>query len=206
MADTPKPVKLTQRQQEVYSFITRKIRERGYGPTVREIGSAFDIKSPNGVMCHLQALVKKGLITREPNMSRAITLTCESDRQRGLLLAGTIAAGAPLETYEQAERIDFVEGFYDDNHYALQVRGQSMIEDHIDDGDYVVVRKQTTARDGQVVVALIDGSETTLKRFFREKKRFRLQPANSEMEPIYADHVDILGVVVAVIRPFENVS
>lgn len=195
--------KLTKRQQEVYDFIVEKIRARGYGPTVREIGTAFDIKSPNGVMCHLQALVKKGLITREPNMSRAITITREQDRAPGIPLAGSIAAGLPIETFEQTERIDFSDMLSDERHYALKVRGESMIEDHIDNGDYVVVRKQSVARDGQIVVALVEGSDTTLKRFYKEGNRFRLEPANSTMQPIYSDRVDVLGVVVGVIRKFD---
>lgn len=197
--------KLTKRQQEVYEFITDKIRSRGYGPTVREIGTAFGIRSPNGVMCHLQALVKKGLILREPNMSRAISIAHDVDRQPGIPLAGTIAAGLPLETYEEVdERIDFSSMFDEEAHFALRVHGQSMIEDHIDEGDYVIVRKQKTAKDGQTVVALVDGSETTLKRFYRDKGRYRLEPANCTMKPIFADRVDVLGVVVGVFRPVNN--
>lgn len=195
--------KLTKRQKEIYEFIAEKIRSRGYGPTVREIGSAFDIKSPNGVMCHLQALVKKGLIIREPNMSRAISIVNSKELEPGIPLAGTIAAGLPIETYEQTERIDFGDIFGREGHYALKVKGQSMIEDHIDDGDYVIVRKQDTARDGQTVVALVDGADTTLKRFYREGTRFRLEPRNKTMEPIFSEDVQVLGVVVGVIRQME---
>lgn len=198
--------KLTNRQQEVYDFILDKIRSRGYGPTVREIGSAFSIKSPNGVMCHLSALVKKGLITREPNMSRAITVVNEDDRARGIPLAGTIAAGLPITTFEQSERIDLEEMFGKTGDFALKVKGQSMIEDHIEEGDYVIVHKQPTARDGQIVVALVDGQETTLKRFYRERGRYRLEPANSTMEPIYCDNLEILGIVVGVVRKFDVVN
>lgn len=199
--------KLTKRQKEIYEFIAEKIRARGYGPTVREIGTAFDIKSPNGVMCHLQALVKKGLIVREPNMSRAISLADRRSMEPGIPLAGTIAAGSPIETYEQSERVDFTGLFNKEGHFALRVQGQSMIEDHIDDGDFVIVRKQSTARDGQVVVALVDGSETTLKRFYREPGgRFRLEPRNAGMKPIYSSHVEVLGVVVGVVRKVEVVS
>jgi repressor LexA len=198
--------KLTNRQQEVYDFILDKIRSRGYGPTVREIGSAFSIKSPNGVMCHLSALVKKGLITREPNMSRAITVVNEDDRARGIPLAGTIAAGLPITTFEQSERIDLEEMFGKTGDFALKVKGQSMIEDHIEEGDYVIVHKQPTARDGQIVVALVDGQETTLKRFYRERGRYRLEPANSTMQPIYCDNLEILGIVVGVVRKFDVVN
>ena len=193
---------LTKRQREVYDFIVRKIRTRDYGPTVREIGAEFSIKSPNGVMCHLLALVKKGMIRREPNMSRAISLVNDEVLRPGIPLAGSIAAGSPIETFEQTEQIDFGEMFGKGDYYALQVRGQSMIEDHIEDGDFVVIKKQETARNGQIVVALIDGSETTLKRYYREKNRFRLEPANSSMKPIYCNNLDILGIVVGVVRKF----
>ena len=203
MADV---VKLTNRQRAIYDFIADKIASRGYGPTVREIGSAFEIRSPNGVMCHLQALVKKGLISREPNMSRAISLLSSKREEPGIPLAGTIAAGSPLETYEQAERVDFGGMLQKEGHFALKVRGQSMIEDHIDEGDYVIVRRQETARDGQTVVALVDGAETTLKRFYREGGRVRLEPRNSSMQPIYSSNVQILGVVVGVVRQMETVG
>jgi repressor LexA len=195
--------KITRRQHDVYEFIVEKIRDRGYGPTVREIGRAFRIRSPNGVMCHLRALVNKGLIKRKKNKSRAITLTRLEDRGHGIPLAGTIAAGAPIEAYENVEHIDFVEMFGKRDFFALKVRGDSMIEDHIDEGDVVIVRKQRTARNGQIVVALIDGEESTLKRYYREAGRFRLEPANSQMQPIYCDKLEILGVVVGVVRTFR---
>lgn len=198
--------KLTTRQQEVYDFIQEKIRARGYGPTVREIGAQFDIRSPNGVICHLNALVKKGLITREPNMSRAISVVREEAPATGIPLAGAIAAGAPIETFELPERVDFGQMFETPANFALKVRGQSMIDDHIDDGDYVVVRKQETARDGQIVVALVNGAETTLKRFYREGSRYRLEPANSTMRPIFSDNVQVMGVVVGVVRQFRDAS
>jgi repressor LexA len=193
--------RLTTRQREVYEFIREKIRNRGYGPTVREIGTQFDISSPNGVMCHLKALEKKGLITREPNMSRAIMLSTEGpEMSTGLPLAGQIAAGALHEAVAQDERIDFAEMFDADDLFVLKVRGDSMIEDQIADGDFVVIRKQDTAQKGQVVVALTDENEATLKRWFPEGKRIRLEPANSSMEPIYVTNARVLGVVVGVVR------
>lgn len=193
---------LTPRQKDVYKFIRDKIRGRGYGPTVREIAAQFDINSPNGVVCHLKALVKKGMITREPNMSRAIQLAAEPIEERGLPLAGTIAAGVLHEAIEQNERIDFQEmlGPGSKNRFALQVKGDSMIEDQIADGDYVVVQKQRTARKGQIVVALTDEGEATLKRWFPEKNRIRLEPANSAMKPIFVKNARVLGVVVGVVR------
>ena len=196
---------LTERQQSVYGFIRDKIRNRGYGPTVREIGEEFQIKSPNGVMCHLKALEKKGLITREPNMSRAIQLATEPASYHGLPLAGRIAAGVLHEAIEQDERVDFGDMFSgtDRDLFVLQVKGESMIEDQIADGDYVVIRKQKTARKGQIVVALTDEGEATLKRWFPEKNRIRLEPANSTMKPIYVKNARVLGVVAGVVRKVE---
>ncbi len=194
--------RLTGRQRAVYEFIRDKIRNRGYGPTVREIGEQFGIKSPNGVMCHLKALEKKGLIYREPNMSRAIQLATEPVEERGLPLAGRIAAGVLHEAVEQEERVDFGAIFDPANKdlFALEVSGDSMIEDQIADGDYVVVRRQKTARKGQIVVAQTDEGEATLKRWYPEKNRIRLEPANSTMKPIYVRDAQVLGVVVGVVR------
>ena len=175
---------LTDRQKDVYEFIRDKIRNRGYGPTVREIGDNFQISSPNGVMCHLKALEKKGLITREKNMSRAIQLSAEPIEERGLVLAGRIAAGVLHEAIEQDERVDFGSMFDHKNQFVLQVSGESMIDAQIADGDFVVVRKQRTARDGQIAVVQTDEGEATLKRFYLEKNRIRLEPANATMKPI----------------------
>jgi repressor LexA len=190
---------VTERQQAVYEFIRDKIRNRGYGPTVREIGENFGIKSPNGVMCHLKALEKKGIITRERNMSRAIQLSAEP---RGLRLAGQIAAGVLHEAIEQQERIDFGEMFSPDNEnvVALEVRGESMVDDQIVDGDYVIVDRRRGARKGQIVVAVTDEGEATLKRWFPEKGRIRLQPANAAMKPIFVKNAEVFGVVVGVVR------
>jgi repressor LexA len=195
---------LTPRQREIYSFIRSKIQGRGYGPTVREIGLRFDIKSPNGVMCHLKALQKKGLIHREPNMSRAIQML---DEPTGALpsrlkLVGRIAAGQPIEAIEQDEELGFSEWEGADDKFALRVSGDSMIEEYIADGDYVVIQRQEVARDGQIVAVRDDDGEATLKRLFRERNRVRLEPANKTMKPIYRDRVDILGVLVGVVRKY----
>ncbi len=193
---------LTKRQQAIYDYLKDKIMNRGYGPTVREIGSHFGIRSPNGVMCHLKALERKGLITRESYMSRAIQLADHPQLQRtSLRLAGQIAAGTPVLAVEEDERVDFAP-LFDEEKFCLRVRGDSMIEDQIADGDYVVVRRSQTARDGDIVVALVDGSEATLKRFYREKNRIRLEPANSSMSPIYSRNVEVLGLVEGVIRQY----
>ncbi|WP_437191282.1 transcriptional repressor LexA [Planctomicrobium sp. SH527] len=195
--------KLTNRQLLIYEFIKDRILNRGYGPTVREIGTQFEIRSPNGVMCHLKALEKKGLISREQNMSRAIQLTESLHRGKtSLPYAGQIAAGTPVLAVEDREQVEFSDLFEDDDLFCLRVRGDSMIEDHIADGDFAIIRKQPTARDGEIVAALVDGEDATLKRFYRENGRFRLEPANSSMRPIYSDHVEILGVLQSVIRRY----
>ncbi len=196
---------LTEKQKAVYEFIRDKIRNRGYGPTVREIGQQFGIRSPNGVMCHLKALEKKRLITREPNMSRAIRLAAEPLRDSGLPLVGRIAAGVLHEAIQQDERIDFSAIFAnrDQNLFVLKVEGDSMIEDHIADGDYVVVRRQKTAHKGQIVVALTDENEATLKRWYPEKNRIRLEPANAAMKPIFVKDARVLGVIEGVVRKVD---
>jgi len=201
MADT---LALTPRQREIYHFIRIKIQGRGYGPTVREIGNEFGIKSPNGVMCHLKALQKKGLIHREANMSRAIQLLQDSPsgRPASLKLLGRIAAGQPLEAVEQAEDFGFDEWEDPDNKFVLQVTGESMIEAHIADGDYVIIQKQESARDGQIVAVLDEEGGATLKKFFREKNRVRLEPANKTMKPIFRDNVTILGTLAGVVRKY----
>jgi repressor LexA len=191
---------LTSRQREVYEFIRDKIRNRGYGPTVREIGEYFEIASPNGVMCHLKALEKKGIIQREPNMSRAIQLT-EIGKDEGFPLVGQIAAGSLAEAIEQADRLNLDEMFpAKKNNFALRVKGDSMIEAQIADGDIVICKKARTAHKGDIVVAMTDEGEATLKYWYPEANRIRLQPANSSMKPIYARDVQVLGIVTGVIR------
>lgn len=203
MADTDA---LTPRQREIYFFIRSKIQGRGYGPTVREIGLEFLIKSPNGVMCHLKALQKKGLIHREPNMSRAIQLLDDpttAPRVTSIKLLGRIAAGPMTEAIEQVdEELEFADWEGAEDKFALRVNGNSMIEEHIADGDFVIIKKQETARDGQIVAVRDEDGEATLKRFFKEKNRIRLEPANKTMKPIYRDKVNVLGVLVGVVRKY----
>ena len=191
---------LTQRQRDVYGFIREKIVHRGYGPTVREIGEEFSIRSPNGVMCHLKALEKKGLITRSPNKSRAIELTESLENARGLPYAGDIAAGNTTLSFEQTERIDFTDMFSRDDLFVLRVAGDSMIAAQISDGDYVIIKRQPTAHPGDIVVALTPDGETTLKYWFPEECRIRLQPANSSMKPIYVSEADVIGIFVGLVR------
>lgn len=195
---------LTPRQREIYRFIREKIQNRGYGPTVREIGTQFDIKSPNGVMCHLKALQKKGLIHREANMSRAIQLLQDpaTAPRGGLKYRGRIAAGIPLEAVEDAEEFGIEEWSDHDDTFVLQVTGESMIDEYIADGDYVIIKSQETCRDGQIAAVLDDDGGATLKRVYKEKNRVRLVPSNKAMKPIYRDRVKILGILVGVVRKY----
>ncbi len=196
---------LTSRQREIYRFIREKIQSRGYGPTVREIGSHFEIKSPNGVMCHLKALQKKGLIHREANMSRAIQLLQDPTSapvHSSLKIRGRIAAGQPLEAIENAEEFGIEEWQRGDDTFVPRVTGDSMIEEHIADGDYFVIKSQDNCRDGQIAAVLDDDGGATLKRVYREKARVRLEPANSSMQPIYRDNVKIIGLLTGVVRKY----
>jgi repressor LexA len=193
---------LTERQREIYDFIKEKISSRGYGPTVREIGNAFRIKSPNGVMCHLKALEKKGIINRQGFSARAIQLVGYKPGAFTMPLVGQVAAGSPTQAIEQADQLELNDLFAGSANFALKVKGHSMIDDHIEDGDYVVIKPAQTARNGERVVAMVDG-EATLKRFHKERNRIRLDPANSSMRPIYLDSnrdVRILGLLVGVLR------
>lgn len=194
---------LTDIQSRVLEFIRRETLSTGRSPSLTEIQVEFGYGSPHTARFHVTNLVEAGWLTRQPG-HRGLQLV----EATGIRLAGTVAAGSPIEAIEeQDERIDLA-GYSDDRHFALRVRGESMIEEAIADGDLVVVRKQTTCADGDLVVARI-GDEATLKRFYRDRKkrRVRLQPANSSMEPIFCRQEDIAieGIVVGVIRLMEPV-
>jgi repressor LexA len=217
-----------ERKQKIIDCIARTVAERGYPPSVREIADAVGLASTSAVHHHLMALEREGLHERGLRSSRALRLTepREAELEQGprrmpsamdrvtpfrmpverdvlaLPVLGEIAAGQPIEAYaDGAESLDVPRSLEArDDSYVLRVRGKSMIDDLIDDGDYVVVQPQATARDGDIVVALLEDNGVTLKRFYREQDRIRLQPANAEMEPIYATDVQIQGKVVGVIR------
>jgi len=193
---------LTPRQREIYEFLKDKILNRGYGPTVREIGAEFGIRSPNGVMCHLKALEKKGLITRESHMSRAIQLSESPNQRMTLPLAGVISAGQPLQSESQNERIDFSPLLDAETHLCLRVRGDSMASEQISEGDYVVVNKQSEFEDGDMIVAVVNGQESTIRRGYREGDRFRLESSSVGVAPIYPAKMEVLGIVVGVIRKY----
>jgi repressor LexA len=202
------PNEMTRRQRAIYEFIRELVQRRGYGPTIREIADAFDIASPNGVVCHLKALEKKGLIHRNEFKARAIELPeLQAERKRariaeepGLPFAGVVPAGFTTRAFDLNERIDFDELFGSPGTFVLRVKGDSMIEAHIADGDYVICRSTGTAERGQMVVALNEEDEATLKYWYPERHRVRLQPANREMPPIYAKNARVRGVVVGVVR------
>lgn len=192
---------LTRRQQDIFDLIRELIIQRGYGPTVREIGHHFGISSPNGVMCHLKALERKGLIVRHAKQSRAIELVDAADRGRfAMQMAGVVAAGPTALAFEQKERIDLGEILFNTNRFVLRVSGDSMIDAHITDGDYVVVEPADTAQPGQMVVAQTAEGEATLKYWFPETNHVRLQPANKEMEPILVKDAKVIGIAVGVVR------
>jgi repressor LexA len=215
-----------ERKQKILECIARAVAERGFPPSVREIADAVGLASTSAVHHHLMAREREGLLERGSRSSRALRLTSrgEAELESGsrpsamarvtpfrmpverdvlaLPVLGEIAAGQPIEAYaDGAESLDVPRSMEArDDSYVLRVRGKSMIDDLIDDGDYVVVQPQATARDGDIVVALLEDNGVTLKRFYREQDRIRLQPANAEMEPIYATEVQIQGKVVGVIR------
>ena len=198
---------LTERQQMVLAYIRSSIEERGYPPTIREIGSHMGIRSTNGVNDHLKALERKGYLVRDELKSRALRPADMHDNLIDVPLMGRIAAGSPILATENIEDTVRIDSFLLGNHrqvFALRVVGQSMIGDGIHDGDYIFVKKQITARPGEIVVVLVE-DEATVKRFYPEGDRIRLQPSNPTMDPIYVHREDfrstsVLGVVVGVYR------
>jgi repressor LexA len=193
----------TERQQQVLQFVRSTLEERGIAPTLEEIATDLGGISRVSVLDHLRALERKGAIKRRQREARAIEILDPDYRpSRGVPLVGTIAAGAPILEASVREEVDLEEFLGVENGtFLLRVRGSSMIEDHICDGDLVLVESRTTARDGETVVAVI-GEEVTLKRFQRERDRIRLEPANASLAPMIfaADSVQIRGVVRGVIR------
>lgn len=211
---------ITDRQKEILTFIQRTTEERGFPPTIREIGEEMDIRSTNGVNDHLKALERKGFLTRGEQQSRSLVPTKRARMILGMgakksdptmldiPLLGRVAAGAPIlaqENIEDTVRIDsFLLGGNGKEVFALRVKGNSMIEDGIHDGDFIFVKKAPSAANGEIVVALIE-DEATVKRYFPEGDRIRFQPANKDMEPIYVAKSEfrqtmILGRVVGVYR------
>jgi repressor LexA len=197
---------LTKRQREILTYVLDSMQQRGYPPSVREIGTALGLTSSSTVHSHLAALEKKGFIHRDPSKPRAIEILKDGASQPpkrvvNVPVLGRIAAGQPILAEENVEDVfplpkDFVR---EDASFILRVRGDSMIEAGIYEGDYLVLRQQATANNGEIVAAMI-GDEATVKRFYRERDHIRLQPENSAMSPIIARDVTVLGKAVALIR------
>ena len=210
---------LTRRQKQVYDFLARFVDENGYSPSFEEIGEGLGLSSLATVHKHISNLEQKGLLKRDYNRSRSIDLLKPRGRMRQALagaasmmagssptlpLMGRIAAGRPLEALENPESISLADFTRSKDVYVLQVTGESMQDEHIVNGDYVLVEKTNTSRDGEIVVALVNGSDATLKRIYTEGDTIRLQPSNATMQPIVvpAASVQIQGRVIGVLRKY----
>jgi repressor LexA len=199
---------VTRRQKEVLDFLSDFLRRNEYSPSYEEIAHGLGLKSLATVHKHITNLVNKGLLERSHNRSRSIDIVPPKLRARNaerLPLMGSIAAGRPVEASENPETLSFGDIVGNRDAFALRVTGDSMRDEHIVDGDFVLVERTNTAHQGEIVVALVQGSETTLKRYYIEGSIIRLQPSNSEMDPIYvpAAHVAIQGKVLGIIRKYS---
>src|SRR6202007_410819 len=204
---------ITRRQRQVYDFISRFVAENGYSPSFEEIGKGLELSSLATVHKHVSNLEKKGLLTRDYNRSRSIDLLPPKGRLKQAMsvntavvlpLVGRIAAGQPIEAVENPETISLADFVRSKEVFVLEVRGESMQDEHILDGDYVLGEKTRTAHNGDIVVALVDQSDATLKRLYREGENVRLQPSNVNMKPIIvpAASVDVQGRVIGVLRKY----
>ena len=210
---------LTRRQKEVYDFLAQFVEKHGYSPSFEEIGEGLGLSSLATVHKHVSNLEEKGLLKRDYNRSRSIDILKPRGRMRQILggasaamagsgltlpLLGRIAAGRPVEALENPESISLADFTRSKDVYVLQVAGESMQDEHIVNGDYVLVEKTQTARDGEIVVALVNGSDATLKRIYTEGDKIRLQPSNATMQPIVvpAATVQIQGRVIGVLRKY----
>jgi repressor LexA len=210
---------LPPRQKDVLRYIIELTEEHGYHPTLAELAKALGLRNRMTVHQHVAALKKKGLVHWEPGLNRSLKVvgpaavvigktagTADGDAQErphGLPLAGTIAAGRPIDALQRDEYLAIDSKYADDGCFALKVKGDSMIEDGIHDGDFVIVKPNPSPRNNEIVVATLEDGSATLKRFFKEKNGFRLQPANKELQPIFVDaanDLQIQGVVVALFR------
>lgn len=204
---------ITRRQRQLYDFISEFVQKNGYSPSFDEIRTGMELNSLATVHKHVTNLEKKGLLTRDYNRSRSIDLLPPKGRLKQAMsvnttmvlpLLGRIAAGQPIEAVENPETISLADFVRSKEVFVLEVRGDSMQDEHILSGDYVLVEKAKTAHNGDIVVALVDGSDATLKRFYREGENIRLQPSNVNMQPIIvpAATVDIQGRVIGVLRKY----
>jgi len=205
---------ITKRQRQVYDFIHGFVQKNGYSPSFEEIGNGMGLSSLATVHKHISNLEKKGLIKRDYNRSRSIDVlpvrglfkrqVQKAPTEISLPLLGRIAAGQPIEAVENPETISLGDITRSKDVFVLQVKGESMKDEHIVDGDYVLVEKTNTSRDGEIIVALVDGTDATLKRLYREGVNIRLQPSNAAMKPIIvpARSVQIQGRVIGVLRKY----
>jgi len=200
---------LTRRQREIYDYVCEFVRDKGYSPSLEEIGAHFGLRSVATVHKHVQHLVEKEFLRKAWNRSRSVEPVAEPGASEANLmtlpLLGTVAAGSPIEAIENPETIAVPSDLVGrGEHFVLKVRGDSMIEDQICDGDLVVIESRSNARNGETVVALVDGNDATLKRFYRDGSHVRLVPANSTMQPIerHAGDVTIRGVLKGLIRQY----
>lgn len=199
-----KQLPLTKRQSEILSFIRAFIEENEYSPSYREIAKALDLSSVATVAEYICILNQKGYLSKEGSGARSLQLTPSWDeRVFEIPLLGLIAAGRPIEAIRTNETIEIPRDMVGHNVFALKVHGDSMIEDGILDGDYVIIEKTNNPKNGDIVVALIDQDNVTLKRFYREKSRIRLQPANKNYKPIYTKKAIVQGRLKGVIRKFD---
>jgi repressor LexA len=204
---------ITRRQRQVYDFISEFVRKNGYSPSFEEIGEGLGLSSLATVHKHISNLEKKALLTRDYNRSRSIDLLPPKGRLKQAMsvnttmvlpLLGRIAAGRPIEAVENPETISLADFVRSKEVFVLEVRGESMQDEHIMSGDYVLVEKTKTAHNGDIVVALVGGSDATLKRFYRDGDNIRLQPSNATMQPIVvpAASVEVQGRVIGVLRKY----
>jgi repressor LexA len=201
-------MKLTKRQKQILDFLSEFIEHNGYSPSMEEIAEHFHFASLNAVFKHLEALERRGHLHRDSNRARSIQLApSQESGVQNLPLLGYVAAGRPIEAVSNPETLQIPDYFLprQTQYYVLRVKGESMIEEHIQDGDYVVVESRETADPGDTVVALIDNDNVTLKKYFPEGAQIRLQPANETLAPILieATRVKIQGVVVSVMRKYQ---
>ncbi|MEQ6355009.1 transcriptional repressor LexA [Lysinibacillus sp. M3] len=200
--------KVSKRQEAILDFIKEEVRTKGYPPSVREIGEAVGLASSSTVHGHLARLEQKGLIRRDPTKPRAIEILEPEDsiQKQHVIhvpLVGKVTAGSPITAVENIDEyfpLPDIYGTSEDQLFMLEIMGESMIEAGILDGDLVIVKQKSTADNGDIVVAMTEENEATVKRFFKEKSHFRLQPENATMEPIIVDQVSILGHVVGLYR------
>ena len=197
---------LTKRQKKILDYIKDFLCLHGYSPTLKEIATHFNLASLNGVYKHLQALEERGFIRRLSNQSRSIKiLETPSPQEISLPLLGYIAAGRPVEPITHVEEISVPDTFLSQKtNYVLRVVGDSMVGEHIQDGDYVIVQQTEEAHNGETIIALINEERATLKKFYRERNKIRLQPANPDFSPLYVDETQlkIQGIVIGIIRRY----